>query len=237
MTTTTVLNAIFGNAASDAVTDRELGSIKERADWNTRLFGEEQIRSLVQQLFLRGGPRSPRQVVFSCVDESSDIADICQQVGHSLSAEIAGSVCIVEVSAQQRCHESSFQIPISHIEGLDCLRDSTLCLSKNLWLMPWDVFLRDQKALSAGWVRTRLDELRLAFDYTIFQAPPAGQFSDALLLGHLCDGVVLVLTASSTRRVAARKVKERLYSANARLLGTVLSGRMFPIPDGIYKRL
>jgi len=237
MTTTTVLNTIFGRVTSDAVTDREQGDVTERAVWNSLLFGEEQIRSLVQQLFLRGGPRSPRQVVFSCVDESSNIADICQQVGHSLSAEIAGSVCIVEVSAQQRCHESSFQIPISHIEGLDCLRDSTLCLSKNLWLMPWDVFLRDQKALSAGWVRTRLDELRLAFDYTIFQAPPAGQFSDPLLLGHLCDGLVLVLTASSTRRVAARKVKERLYSANARLLGTVLNDRKFPIPEKIYKSL
>jgi hypothetical protein len=171
------------------------------------------------------------------VDESSDIADICQQVGHSLSAKVAGSVCIVEVAAQARCDDDSFQIPISHVEGLDCLRDSALCLSKNLWLMPWDVFLRDQKALSAGWLRSRLDELRLAFDYTIFQAPPCGRFSDPLLLGHLCDGVVLVLTASSTRRVAARKVKERLYSANARLLGTVLSGRTFPIPDRIYKRL
>ena len=237
MTTTTVLNAIFGSTTSDAVTDRELSSIKGRVAWNSRLFGEEQIRSLVQQLFLRGGLRSSRQVVFSCVDENSDIADICQQVGQSLSAEVAGSVCIVEVAAQPRCDEDSFQIPISHIEGLDCLRDSALCLSKNLWLMPWDVFLRDKKALSAGWLRSRLDELRLAFDYTIFQAPPAGQFSDPLLLGHLCDGVVLVLTASFTRRVTARKVKERLYSANARLLGTVLSGRTFPIPDRIYKRL
>jgi len=236
MTTSSVLNKLFGSDTSFAVTDREQRSIMERAPWNTRLFGEEQIRSLVQQLFLRGGPRSPRQVVFSCVDKSSDIADICQQVGRSLSAEIAGSVCIVEVAAQRRCDES-FQIPISHIEGLDCLRDSALCLSKTLWLMPWDVFLRDRKALCAGWVRSRLDELRLAFDYTIFQAPPVGQFSDALLLGHLCDGVVLVLTASSTRRVAARKVKERLYSANARLLGTVLNDRKFPIPEKIYKRL
>jgi len=236
MTTTTVLNTIFGRVTSDAVTNREHRDVKERAVWNSRLFGEEQIRCLVQQLFLRGGLRSPRQVVFSCVDESSDVADICLQVGHSLSAEIAGSVCIVEVTRQPRIDESRFHIPISYRDGFD-FRDSALCLSKNLWLTPWDGFLRDQKALSAGWLRARLDELRLAFDYTIFQAPPVGQFSDPLLLGHLCDGVVLVLTASFTRRVAARKVKERLYSANARLLGTVLSGRTFPIPEKIYKRL
>jgi hypothetical protein len=63
MTTTTVLNTIFGRVTSDAVTDREQGDVTERAVWNSLLFGEEQTRSLVQQLFLRGGPRSPRQVV------------------------------------------------------------------------------------------------------------------------------------------------------------------------------
>jgi len=49
--------------------------------------------------------------------------------------------------------------------------------------------------------------------------------------------MVLVVEANSTRRVAAQKVKERLHAANARLLGTVLSGRTFPIPDMIYKKL
>ena len=67
--------------------------------------------------------------------------------------------------------------------------------------------------------------------------PPATTGSEAALLGSLCDGVVLVVEANSTRRVAAQKVKDKLREASARLLGTVLCGRTFPIPDIIYKKL
>jgi Mrp family chromosome partitioning ATPase len=49
--------------------------------------------------------------------------------------------------------------------------------------------------------------------------------------------MVLVVQANSTRRVTAQKVKEKLQAANARLLGTVLSERTFPIPETIYKKL
>jgi succinoglycan biosynthesis transport protein ExoP len=56
-------------------------------------------------------------------------------------------------------------------------------------------------------------------------------------MGSLCDGMVLVVEANLTRRVAAQKVKEKLHAANARLLGAVLSQRTFPIPQTIYKKL
>ena len=91
--------------------------------------------------------------------------------------------------------------------------------------------------LSATWLRDRLSELRQQFDYTVLYGPPAGAGSEAALLASLCDGMVLVLEADSTRRVAAQKVKEKLHSANARLLGAILSERTFPIPETIYKNL
>jgi Mrp family chromosome partitioning ATPase len=53
----------------------------------------------------------------------------------------------------------------------------------------------------------------------------------------MCEGVVLVLKANSTRRIAAQKVIQRLRAANVSLLGTVLSNRQFPVPDAIYRRL
>jgi Mrp family chromosome partitioning ATPase len=48
---------------------------------------------------------------------------------------------------------------------------------------------------------------------------------------------VLVIEANYTRRSSAQKAKELLHAANVRVLGTILSGRTFPIPDGIYRRL
>jgi hypothetical protein len=35
----------------------------------------------------------------------------------------------------------------------------------------------------------------------------------------------------------ARKIKETLEGAQVRILGTVLSDRVFPIPEEIYRRL
>jgi len=57
------------------------------------------------------------------------------------------------------------------------------------------------------------------------------------LLGYLSDGVILVLEANSTRRAAAQRAVQVLHATNARLLGSVLSGRTFPIPEEIYRRL
>jgi Mrp family chromosome partitioning ATPase len=86
-------------------------------------------------------------------------------------------------------------------------------------------------------LRARLSQLRRDFDYALIHAPAAGSFSEATILGQLTDGVVVVLGAHTTRRLTARKTKERLLAANVRVIGSVLADRSFPIPDVLYHRL
>jgi Mrp family chromosome partitioning ATPase len=52
-----------------------------------------------------------------------------------------------------------------------------------------------------------------------------------------CDGVVLVVTAGQTRREVALHARDELKGGEAPLLGTILAGRRFPIPEAIYRRL
>jgi hypothetical protein len=240
MSSASVLNTIFSYDLPD-VGIREHAEDKncDRALGNLQRFGREQIRSLVHQVFFPGGAKAPRQVVFSSVDANNNLGEICLSVGRRLCTQTSGSVCIVDLASRHPEIAPTLEIRdvVDRIETFDCLRDSALPLSNKLWIVHSDVFLGNEKRLSARWLRTRIDELRLDFDYTIFQAPPAGQCSDAHILGHLCDGIVLVLNANSTRRVAAKKVKDCLSAANARLLGTVLSERQFPIPEALYRRL
>ena len=80
-------------------------------------------------------------------------------------------------------------------------------------------------------------ELRAAFDYVLIDAPPLNICNDAVVLGGLSDGVVLVLKANSSRRDTARQALEQLRAANIPIFGAVLNQRTFPIPDGIYKKL
>jgi Mrp family chromosome partitioning ATPase len=210
------------------------------ATWDSDSFGEEQIRGLVRQVFLPGWPKPAHQVVFSPVDPETDVSTICMQVGLALSTQVSGTTCLVEANPGSPGLEA-----ILETNGLDlvpnqessALRDSSRRLSSQLWLVPRHVFLaEDANGCSGGRLRDRLRDLRQTFDYTVLCGPPAATCNEAALLASLCDGMVLVLQANSTRRVTAQRVKEKLHSANARLLGAVLSERTFPIPEAIYRK-
>jgi Mrp family chromosome partitioning ATPase len=92
------------------------------------------------------------------------------------------------------------------------------------------------------WKRERLrhliEELRQEFSYVLIYGPPIGQkHIEALLLGQIADGVILILESMVTRREAARTAKENLFAANVNVLGAVLNNHAFSIPETLYRRL
>ena len=60
------------------------------------------------------------------------------------------------------------------------------------------------------------------FDHLILDGPPVMGLADALVLGHLADATLLVVTAGRTRAGALAETVQRLRSADAHLLGTLL---------------
>ncbi len=201
---------------------------------------DEQICRLVRQLFFSSASRPPKQIVFSAVEEGTDVGGICMQTAEALSLMVPASVATVDASSFSR-HAKNIELEEDRL-GLPgkatAFRETSNQLSLNLWSVPGPAFwASDAFAGSPGWVHRRLGELRLDFDYTILHAPPAGVYSGGVLLGHASDGMVLVLEANITRRAAALKTIEILRNGNVKLLGTVLSGRTFPIPESIYQRI
>lgn len=204
-------------------------------------FADEQIRSLVRQVFSPGWPRPVRQAVFSSVDASGgQVRELCQRVGQELSEQVSGPVCIVEAdqeNAVDKCGRTAEPSATAKCRPGE-IRQSSRQIGGNLWLTTGEVFYQGAPGiLSVSWLRNRLAHLRLDFEYALLQARPASQYSDAALLGSLSGGVILVLQANLTRRGAAQKVTETLRAANAHVLGTVLSNRSFPIPERIYRKL
>ena len=80
-------------------------------------------------------------------------------------------------------------------------------------------------------------ELRGRFDFVLVDAPSTSVSEAAFVLGRLADGVVVVVQANSTRRETARLMTEEFEENHVRVLGAVLHGRTYPIPEVIYKRL
>ena len=180
MSSASILNTMYGyDVPSTGTVKQEKESQCDRSGWDVRRFGQDQIRSLIQQVFFPRGARIPGQVVFSGVDQNANVGEICLQVGRALALQSPGGVCIVEMRNSSPGIEGSLDeeapAPVLERERFDSFRDSALQLSKKLWLVPADIFLRNETSFSASWLRNRLDELRLDFDFTIFHAPAAGQ--------------------------------------------------------------
>jgi polysaccharide biosynthesis transport protein len=208
------------------------------------LIAQNEEVKLVQRIFLLSQPSTFRTVVFCGVEQEDGASLICAHVGTILAGQRNKSVCIVDADARTcGLHE---YFGVSNEKGLteallhfDPIQNYVQKLAiANLWLMPCrPVSAGTLTSLAPDRLRQRLVELRDEFEYVLIHAPAASMSDDAVQLGQLADGVVLVVRANATHRETARKAKENLQSGNVTLLGAVLNNRRFPIPEALYHRL
>jgi hypothetical protein len=216
----------------------ELKSVVEAGGWTPEKFGREQIQGLVRQVFLSNMGRPVRQVVFSALEPETDVKHICRQVGEALAVETMGRIAVVGGYPQVLPEGETSKPEMGERSAKDesaQVRRGAIRVRGNLWLMPSQE--TDGERGATAWLHSYLDTMRREFEYSIVEGPPAGESNEAMAMAQLADGIILVLSARHTRRITARKTKEMLEAAQVRILGTVLSDRVFPIPHGIYRRL
>jgi succinoglycan biosynthesis transport protein ExoP len=68
-----------------------------------------------------------------------------------------------------------------------------------------------------------LEQLRGKYDRIVFDTPPVGAVTDALVIGPQLDGTILVTRARKTVRARARSVLSQLRSLGTRIAGVVLN--------------
>ncbi len=203
-------------------------------------YATQQMDMLIHRVFFPGWPKPARQVVLLGAEGDSETAAVCAPLVRRMAAQLPGTVCAIEASAGGGDLETRLitsvtrdeqELAAAHIPG-------ATHIETKLWLLLRDSFLlpEEEETPAALRIQSRLSELRRHFDYTIVHAP-AKASNVGILMAPFTDGVVLVVQAHVTRRATALNIKEHLQAANARLLGVVLAGRTFPIPEGIYKRL
>lgn len=219
------------NAARERVCAEE--KVVPQTGWNQDNFAREQVRGLVQQVFLSSAEKPVRQIVVSAVDPESDVRNICRLVGEALALETMASIAVAGEYPQSLL-DAEIAEPAA-LDGHTPLRQSATRLRGNLWLVPAIAKVGDRGATSL--LLSYLGELRREFEYSVVEAPIAGDSNEATTMAQLADGIILVLSALHTRRIAARNIKQTLDAAHARILGTILSDRDFPIPQSIYRRL
>ncbi len=208
------------------------------------LWADDESLRLVQQIFLLQTQEPPRVVVFAGIDHGNGCSRICASVAQTLAKNAEGRVCLLESNFRSPGLSGLLGVP-NHFGFTEALLQNspigtyTKPVShENLWLLSAGTVAVDSaNLLTSDHLKARLDQLRQEFEFVIIDAPPLTRYSDAIVLGQLSDGLVLVIEADSTRREAASAVAENLRSVKVPILAAVLNKRSFPIPEKIYSRL
>lgn len=208
------------------------------------VIAQQECFKLVQRIFLAQTDNALRAVVFAGIDRGNGCSRICVEAARLLAANTSGSVCLVDANLRSPALPRFFSL----LDGSGLVnslaeegvirRFATQLNPANLWLLPAGARGADSlSSLNSDRLKERLQELRKEFDYVLIDAPALSVYADALALGQIADGIVVVLQADSTRRGSALKSLQTLREARIEVLGAVLNRRTFPIPDFVYHRL
>jgi polysaccharide biosynthesis transport protein len=77
--------------------------------------------------------------------------------------------------------------------------------------------------LSSKGMRALVEWAEASFDFVIIDSPPISPIADAILLGHLSDGVVITVHAGRTPRDQVARVRDEMWRSNIRILGVLLN--------------
>lgn len=206
------------------------------------VIGQEEITRLIQRVFRV--PNAPRSVLFAGIDPGDGCTSVCAATAESLAATTPGSVCVVDANFRNPSLHKHFEV--SNATGLaDAIMQpgpihsfAQNVAGTNLWVVPaGTVAAGAQGLLGTDAMRARMAELNQTFEHVLVDSPALNKSSDALVLGRLVDGVLMVLQSNTTRRETARTAIAGMRNANVNVLGAVLNKRTFPIPQNLYDRL
>jgi succinoglycan biosynthesis transport protein ExoP len=208
-----------------------------------RQANDEALR-LVQQVFF-----SPQQaagvVVFAGMDHGNGCSQICASAAQILAADALRSVCLVEANFRSPV-ASGLYVATNGRGFTDALiRGGSIrafCkpadATGNLWSLSCGAVTPESPSLLAsGALRERIAELRAEFDFVIIDAPPLTRYADAIALGRLADGLVLIVEAGATRRDETAEAVANLRACKVNILAAVLNKDTPAVPEKIYKHL
>lgn len=177
----------------------------------------EQLATLVARVFLsEPAGAGARSILFCAVDGATREERIVQQVAALLAVTQPGrTVCLVETVTAPGRSTAAFRR-----------------LAAGVWAGAGGGEITGGIDKPRRWLRA----MYARFDFLVI-GPTATSAAERGVLAPMVDGVILLLDEQATRRDAARHAADALSAGGARLLGVVMTNRVDPIPEALYRRL
>ncbi len=97
--------------------------------------------------------------------------------------------------------------------------------------------LNPAELLGSERMRDLLLTLRSQYDFVLIDTPPVIPVTDSVIIGSNVEGVVMVMQAGRTQRGMVSRAVELLSQAHAKIVGHVLTGIEYFVPEYIYRYL
>ncbi len=191
-------------------------------------LAEEQIRSLLARVFLGAAERVSKHVLLGAVDRETDAWGLCMQLGLGLARETIGTVLVARGDSRLIVADNR----------ATAIRESSLRLAPNLWMLADPNAEGGAKQGAPAYLADSfMQQVHREFDYSIMHVQTRRLLSESSRTGNASDGLILTVGAHGTRRAAAQQMRQALATAGVHVIGAVLTGRTFPVPEGVYRRL
>jgi protein-tyrosine kinase len=188
----------------------------------------EQFRTLRSRLYQLRDHSTLRTVLITSSEAGEGKTFVASNLAQAIVRQSDRRVLMID--ADLRCARLHTVVGAPALPGLtDYLRgdaDETSIIQQgpesNLCLIPGGTEVTNpSELLSNGRLKRLLDRVTPAFDWIILDSPPCLPVADASILAKLCDGVLLVVRASTTPAEVAQRACQELKDKN--LLGVALN--------------
>lgn len=108
----------------------------------------------------------------------------------------------------------------------------------NLTVLPaGQMSVNPNELLASDKMKAVLAEARPQFEAIVLDTPAVIPYADPRILGKLVDGIILVVRAGRTRREVVARAESVLKSVGVNILGYVMTGIEYHIPEYIHRHL
>jgi capsular exopolysaccharide synthesis family protein len=210
-----------------------LGVVPESTDSNL-------VVSVTQQSVFSEGYRVVRTALTYCWPEQATrtilVTSTAPGEGKTLTsvnlaltlASLGGKVLLVD--CDMRKPQTHALLRVKRVPGLSDVLVGKAKPSDAVQSLPYMSFLSagthapsPADLLTTHTMRVFLDALKGRFDWIVLDTPPVGAVSEALVLGSLTDGVIVVAGAEMVPRKAVAHTVERIGETGCRVLGVILN--------------
>lgn len=193
----------------------------------------ESIDNIRTALLHRAEAENMKAVLITSSLEKEGKTTVSSQLAASL-ARTGRRVILVDVDLRRPSAHRMFDRPLN--PGLaEFLRQKvsldeviTTTRVENLWIIPAGTPHPDAIiALAQGGMKEPMQLLREQFDFIVVDSGPVLTDADVLVMGRLCDGVILSVLRDVSRIPLVYEACERIRMVDIPLIGTVLNGVSF----------